>query len=80
MTGERRGTDLRAYARGTTGRLILGGLVLLLVVGTALIAWFYGPRAATMGLLCSGLFLLPVVLLWGIFALMGWILRRAGRE
>jgi hypothetical protein len=80
MRSERAARDLRAYARGTTGRLILGGLVLVLIVGTALIAWLYGPRAATTGLLCSGVFLLPVLLIWGILALMGWAVRRSRKE
>lgn len=71
-----KGRDLRAYASGTTLRLVLGGLALVLIVGNVLIWVFYGRGAVQTSLLCMGVTMLPVLLialiLWG----MGWIVRR----
>jgi len=62
--------DLRQYARQTTFRLILGGLLLLFGVGLSLIAWRYGLPAAGLGLLCLITALLPVGLIAIILALL----------
>jgi hypothetical protein len=65
--------DLRKYASQTNVQLIAGALILLFVVGVGLIAWFYGPGAAGMGLLCLLGALVPVgliaLLLFGLDAL-----------
>jgi hypothetical protein len=55
--------DLRAYARTTQSRLILGGLLLVLFVGVGLIYLFYGRQAALMGLLCVLVGMGPIVLI-----------------
>lgn len=71
------GRDLRAYARSTQVRLILGGLLIILVVGNGLIWLIYGTGAARLALLCTGVGLAPglliVIWLWGV----DWIVRRA---
>jgi hypothetical protein len=72
--------DLRKYARQTTFRLVVLGLVLLFGVGTLLIYWFYGPSAAVGGLLCMGAALIPIVLILIFFAVADWIVKRANRE
>lgn len=62
--------DLRAYARQTQIRLLVGFVVLLYLVGGGLIYLFYGPAALVSGLLCLTLGLAPLLLialfLWGI--------------
>lgn len=69
----KRATDLRAFAAQTQTRLILGGLALLFLVGGGLIWLVYGPQAATLGLICMSVGLIPVLLIWGALALMGWL-------
>ena len=56
--------DPRKYARQTHRRLVLGALSLLFLVGGGLIYIFYGREAALSGLLCLGLGLSPLVLIW----------------
>ncbi len=59
----RPGRDLRAYAKGTQFRLILGGLLILIFVGNGLIWWVYGPNAVRAALLCTGAGLTPVMII-----------------
>ena len=49
--------DLRKYARQTNGRLVLGGLLLVFIVGLGLIDLIYGRAAALAGLACLLAFL-----------------------
>lgn len=70
------GRDLRAYAAQTNRRLILGGLALAVGIAVVLIYIFFGREAATAGLLCLGLGLAPLGLIWGALAVIGWIVRR----
>jgi hypothetical protein len=72
--------DLRRYARQTTTYLLVGGILILFVVGDGLIYLMYGRQAALMGLLCLGAGLAPLLLIWLVLALMGWIVQRANRE
>ncbi len=72
--------DLREYARQTDRRLIIGALLILFLVGGGLIWYFYGGAGAGLGVLCLIAGLLPVVLIVGIFSVMDWILKRAGRK
>ncbi len=72
--------DLREYARQTTTRLILGGLILLFVVGTALIYWRYGAGGALSGLLCMTIALFPIGLILIILALLEWLTKRINHD
>ncbi len=72
--------DLRAYARGTQLRFILGGLALAIVVGNGLIWLIYGPGAARMGLLCSLAALFPLGLIAGWLWLLDQLAGRAADE
>ncbi len=72
--------DLRKYARQTSVQLAVGAALLLFIVGDGLIYFIYGPGAALMGLLCLGGGLLPVLLIWIIFMVMDWVVKRANRE
>lgn len=73
------GRDLRAYARTTQARLILGGLVILLTVGVGLIRIIYGREAAGMAAACIGVGLAPIVLVALWLALLDWAARK-GRD
>lgn len=55
--------DLRAFARSTQQRLLLGGVALLFGVGGVLIFLFYGPGGAALGMACLAVGLLPVGLI-----------------
>jgi len=55
--------DLRRYAQRTTLQLIIGGLLILFLVGDGIIYVIYGPQAASLGLLCLGIGLFPIVLI-----------------
>lgn len=72
--------DLRKYARQTTFRLIVGGILILFIVGDGLIYLIYGSGAAATGLLCfgGGMMILLIILL--VFWLMDWIVKRANED
>jgi uncharacterized SAM-binding protein YcdF (DUF218 family) len=72
--------DLRKYARQTNVRIGVGAVLLLLIVGTGLIYFIYGPGAAVSGLLCLLAGLLPIVLIFLALALLDWIQKRANRS
>jgi len=72
--------DLRKYARQTNVRLGIGLAFLIIVVGTALIYWLYGPNAAVGGLLCLLAAVLPIALIFLSIWLLDWIQKRANRS
>lgn len=72
--------DLRAYARQTNVRLVVGALLVLLIVGDGLIYYFYGAGAAMMGLLCILGGLVPIVLVILAVALLDWLAKLRDRE
>ncbi|WP_322807952.1 hypothetical protein [Thermanaerothrix sp.] len=67
--------DLRQYARQTTFRLILGGLLILFLVGLGLIAWRYGLSAASLGLFCLLVGLMPIGMVILTLAIWDWIVK-----
>jgi hypothetical protein len=68
--------NLRKYARQTHIRIFIGFLLILALVGDGLIYWIYGERAAVLGLMCMGLGLLPLLLIWLILAALEWWAKR----
>ena len=68
--------DLRGYARSTTFRLILGGLVLIFVVGEILIYIIYGRSAAATGLLCLVAGAIPLLLVLLSLWLIDWVAQK----
>ena len=74
---DRRGRDLRAYARSTQARLVLGALVLLYAVGGGLIWAIYGREAAGLAVICIAVGLAPVVLIAGWLLIVEWAARKA---
>ena len=72
--------DLRKYARQTNVRLGVGATLLLLIVGTGLIYYIYGPSAAVGGLLCVMAALVPIALILLFLAVLDWIQKRADRS
>lgn len=72
--------DLRRYAQQTTVRLIVGGLLLLFIVGDGLIYLIYGQAAAISGLLCLGIGMVPLVLIFIALWIMEWIVKRANSK
>jgi len=69
-------SDLRKYARQTNFRLWVGFILLLFLVGGGLIYWFYGSRAALLGLVCLVVGLLPLLLIWLILIGLEWVAKR----
>ncbi|MFN2175236.1 MAG: hypothetical protein ACK2U3_04740 [Anaerolineales bacterium] len=69
--------DLRKYTRQTNNRLLAGGIIILFVVGDGLIYLFYGKNAAITGLVCLIAGLLPLIIIWIILSLMGWVVKRS---
>ncbi|NIS83540.1 MAG: hypothetical protein GTO14_25835 [Anaerolineales bacterium] len=76
----RRERDLRQYSRATQLRLIVGGIVILLVIGTGLIWWIYGSQAARLGALCLLAGLVPGLLIAGWLWLLDRLVRRSRNE
>ena len=74
------GKDMRRYGQQTTLRLIIGGILLLFIVGDGLIYLIYGPGPATTGLICMAAGLVPILIIYGVLALMGWIARKNDGE
>lgn len=73
--------DLRKYARQTSLRLILGGIIVALLVGGGLTYVFYGSGGfAGLVLSCIGIGLFPVVLILIFLQVIDWIVKRANRE
>jgi hypothetical protein len=72
--------DLRKFAQQTNFQLIAGGLLVLFVIGDGLILIIYGPSSAIFGLLCIGVGLIPVILIYLVFVLMDWIIKNARKE
>lgn len=68
--------DLRAYAKQTNFRLILGGVGLLFIVGLGLILIFYGKGAVLTGFLCILAGLLPILIIYFIFLIIDWIIKK----
>jgi hypothetical protein len=75
----RRSRDLRAYASSTQVRLLFGGVLLFLLVGTALVAAIYGPSAAAGSVVCILAGALPIGLIFLGLEVIGWMARR-GRD
>ena len=71
--------DLRKYARQTSIRLVVGGLLVLLIIGDGLIYLFYGGSAALTGLLCLLAGMLPILLTVLVLLLLDWIRKHADR-
>jgi hypothetical protein len=69
-------SDLRKYARQTNVRILIGFIVLLFVVGGGLIYWIYGVQAALLGVLCLGVGLLPLLLIWLILVGLEWLAKK----
>jgi len=58
--------NLRQYMKQTRTRLMIGFLALVFIIGDGLVYIFYGRESFLMALLCTGLALMPVLLvaLW----------------
>ena len=72
--------DLRRYAKQTNVRIFSGFLLILALVGDGLIYWIYGKQAAVLGLMCMGLGLLPLILIWLILLGLEWWAKRDEKE
>jgi hypothetical protein len=72
--------DLRRYARQTNARLLVGFGLILFVVGDGLIYLFYGRGAALMGLACLAAGIAPLILIWLLLSLMGWVVKKVNEE
>ena len=72
--------DLRQYARQTYVRLTAGALFILFIIGDGLIYLIYGTGPALMGLLCLGVGLAPILLIFFSLWFMEWVVKRANRE
>jgi hypothetical protein len=68
--------DLRRYAWQTNARLLVGFVLILFLVGDGLIYLFYGHRAAGLGLVCLVAGLAPLVVVWLLLTLIGWVVKR----
>ena len=68
--------DLRRYASQTNIRLLIGFFLILLVIGLGSIYLIYGRDAALTGFICISFALVPVLLVVGVLAILGWAARK----
>jgi len=71
--------DLRKYARQTNKRLLIGGIMILFIVGDGLIYLFYGEKAAISGLVCMMVGFLPLIIIWIILSIIGWLVKKTAQ-
>jgi hypothetical protein len=64
---EERSKDLNTYSQQTTKRLIFGGIIIAVIIGTLLIMVFYGGRAGISGFLCILVGFIPIILTFVLF-------------
>jgi len=79
-SSSQRSRDLRAYASSTQVRLLVGGAFLLMVVGTFLIAAFYGSTASAGAFFCILVAALPSALIFLALKAMDWLVQRRRNE
>jgi hypothetical protein len=72
--------DLRAYARQTRVRLLVGLLLLAFLVGDGLILLVYGCQAALTGIICQLALIVPALLVVGILFVLDRVVRHANRD
>lgn len=72
--------DLNKHLRQTKFRSIIGFGLILLFVGEGLIYAIYGKNAAVAGLICIGAGVVPVVIIYGMLALMEMVVKRSNRQ
>ncbi|OGO20879.1 MAG: hypothetical protein A2Z14_04090 [Chloroflexi bacterium RBG_16_48_8] len=72
--------DLRKYSSTTQKRLVFGVVLLVFILGDGLIYWIYGEQAGWMALICTGLGLVPVLLIGGLLWLLGWFVGSVNGE
>jgi cytochrome c oxidase assembly factor CtaG len=69
--------DLRDHARRTKRQLIAGGLILIFILGTVLIAVTYGTPAAACGLAFLLFAMIPVGLVSLVLYVLQWLVNRS---
>lgn len=72
--------DLRDHARQTKKRLVAGGLIIIFLLGTILIAVTYGTPAAGCGLAFFLVAMIPVGLISLVLFLLQWITERSHKD
>lgn len=72
--------DLRRYSKQTTFRLVVGFIAILFGVGLGLIYIFYGRAGAWLGFVCLIAGLAPLVIIWGVLLLLGWIAKKVNSK
>jgi hypothetical protein len=72
--------DLDKYHAETIRRLIYGTLIILFTVGLGLIWFFYGIKAAGMGLLCLIGAFVPILLVIGAIFGMDLVVKKIDRK
>ncbi len=72
--------DLREHSRQTKRRLIVGGLALIFILGTVLIAVTYGTPASVCGLAFLLLAMVPVGLISLVLFVLQWIADRSNKD
>jgi hypothetical protein len=66
-------TNSRSYQTRLERELVVGGLLIGLVVGIGLIFLFWGQQAALTALLCFGLFIAIIAVVWGFLQVISWL-------
>jgi len=66
--------DLRKYSNATQKRLVVGVILLIFIFGDGLVFLIYGKEAGRMALICTGLGLVPAILIVGLLWFFGWLM------
>ncbi len=73
MSDSHKADNPREYQKRLERELVLGGVIIGLIVGGGGIYLLWGAAAALTGLMCFGLFLGIVALVWGMLTLASWL-------
>lgn len=72
--------DLKDFTRQTNIQLIVGAVLLFFLLGDGLIFIIWGSSAAVMGLLCLGSGLVPITVIYLVFLIIDWIIKKARKD
>lgn len=73
MSQSHKADNPRAFQKQLERELVIGGVIIGLLIGIGGIYFLWGSTAAVTSLMCFGMFLGVVALVWGLLTLASWL-------